>query len=332
LDELRSRFEANAQRNLFVTMELLRLLHLFELQGILAIPFKGPVLATTAYGNLSYREFSDLDIIVRKSEFLRARDLLLTQQYRLYHPLPSNEFGKYIERNYNYAFIYNQSSVMLEVHWRIVETRFIFPFDMEHLWQNSQTDSLMGRPVLGLSAEDLLLILCVHGSKHSWMNLSMIVDVAELLRSKDSINWQYVVEQANKLRNDRTLLLGLLLASQLLQAKVPQNLIQDAIADKAVRSRAKLVIEHLYSGEISVLGRFEDCAFQIQLRQRFWDKLVYLVLVQPTITPVESAPSHIAKPAPRLVWMYYLFLVMRLLRKYLRGITRTLKTHASRRN
>ena len=34
------------------------------LQGIAAIPYKGPVLAAAVYGNLALRTFSDLDILV----------------------------------------------------------------------------------------------------------------------------------------------------------------------------------------------------------------------------------------------------------------------------
>src|SRR5262249_9559360 len=61
LEQLRDHFYANAGRNLFLTKELLKLLHLFEANKIAAIPYKGPVLATSIYGNLALREFGDLD-------------------------------------------------------------------------------------------------------------------------------------------------------------------------------------------------------------------------------------------------------------------------------
>jgi hypothetical protein len=73
LAQLRNYFHANAQRNLFLTQELLKLLTLFKTNGISAIPYKGPVLAVAVYGNLALRQFGDLDILVHKRDVLRAK-------------------------------------------------------------------------------------------------------------------------------------------------------------------------------------------------------------------------------------------------------------------
>src|SRR5262245_49297473 len=53
--QLRARFFANVGHNLFLTQKLLMLLRLLEMEGISAIPYKGPVLATVVYGNLALR-------------------------------------------------------------------------------------------------------------------------------------------------------------------------------------------------------------------------------------------------------------------------------------
>jgi hypothetical protein len=66
LNKLKTRFHANLAHNLFLTAELLKLLSIFENDAILAVPFKGPILASSLYGNLSFREFSDLDILIHK--------------------------------------------------------------------------------------------------------------------------------------------------------------------------------------------------------------------------------------------------------------------------
>ena len=61
LDDLRDHFHANAQYNLLLTGALLKLLRLFEAHNIPAMPFKGPVLTAMAYGNITLRQFSDMD-------------------------------------------------------------------------------------------------------------------------------------------------------------------------------------------------------------------------------------------------------------------------------
>ena len=73
LEQLRDHFYANAGRNLFLTKELLKLLHLFEAHKIPAIPYKGPVLAASIYGNLALREFGDLDILVHERDYQHAQ-------------------------------------------------------------------------------------------------------------------------------------------------------------------------------------------------------------------------------------------------------------------
>jgi hypothetical protein len=83
LAQLRDYSHSNALHNLFLTKELLKLLNLFESHSIPAIPFKGPVLAVSAYGNLSLRQIGDLDILVRERDYHKAKELLLDQGHRM---------------------------------------------------------------------------------------------------------------------------------------------------------------------------------------------------------------------------------------------------------
>jgi hypothetical protein len=85
LAQLQNYFHTNAQRNLFLTNEQLKLLTLFESHSIPAISFKGPVLAVSAYGNLSLRRISDLDILVRERGYHKAKELLFDQGHRMLH-------------------------------------------------------------------------------------------------------------------------------------------------------------------------------------------------------------------------------------------------------
>lgn len=57
---------SSASRSFVMTEELLSLLELFKAEGILAIPYKGPVLAASLYKDLAIRPFNDLDILVKK--------------------------------------------------------------------------------------------------------------------------------------------------------------------------------------------------------------------------------------------------------------------------
>ena len=56
--ELTHFYSANSAKNRFLAGELLRILQLFEDENILAVPFKGPVLAAVLYDNLALREIA----------------------------------------------------------------------------------------------------------------------------------------------------------------------------------------------------------------------------------------------------------------------------------
>ena len=74
--------KANAQKNLRLTGELLRLLDLFQQNAIPIAAFKGPVLAHSVYGHISLREFSDLDVIVHEADLSKAEDILIARGYQ----------------------------------------------------------------------------------------------------------------------------------------------------------------------------------------------------------------------------------------------------------
>src|ERR1044072_2066662 len=66
LNQLKKHYLENVARNTILTAELCRLINHFADSGIEAIPYKGPVLALFAYGNVALRRFVDLDVIVKK--------------------------------------------------------------------------------------------------------------------------------------------------------------------------------------------------------------------------------------------------------------------------
>src|SRR5712692_696029 len=82
MEFLRILFESTGRRNLELTAQLLRVLEIFEANGILAVPYKGPTLAVLAYGNLALRNFTDLDLLVATREVAKAYELLVSEGYR----------------------------------------------------------------------------------------------------------------------------------------------------------------------------------------------------------------------------------------------------------
>src|SRR5438046_1996796 len=75
-------FQKNAARSVLLTWELVDILDLFATEGIEAMPYKGPAIAISIYGRLALRQFSDLDILVRKRDVWRCQQLLISRGYQ----------------------------------------------------------------------------------------------------------------------------------------------------------------------------------------------------------------------------------------------------------
>ena len=267
--ELHHHFHANAQRNLFLAGTLLQLLRLLEVHNICAIPYKGPVLAAAVYGNLTLRQFGDLDILVRKQDVPRVKALLLAQGYRWWDQRPFTCFPR-LRRVYE--FVSADGQVLVELHWAITSSTFYFPLDPACLWEHCDTVSMLGTPVRTMAPEHLLLILCVHGAKHHWERLAWICDVAALLRAYPEMDWGQILKQAERLGSMRMLLLGLLLAHTLLEAPLPKDTQQRLHIDPVLASLAAQVCTILFHDASRSLCAVDRPMFYLRLRERLPDR------------------------------------------------------------
>jgi hypothetical protein len=202
LIQLENHFYQNASRNLYMADQLVGLLKLFHDHGIQAVPYKGPVLASSVYGNLSLREFGDLDIFAAKGDLQRITDLLCSNGYRRLdlNPVP--------EEGYNCQFINEEARVFVEIHWAFTWKHMSFPMDYDRLLTRIQFTTLAERTVPTFAAEDLLLILSVHANKHRWTRVIWIADIAQIV-SRGGLDWSWMVAEARKMAILRILMIGL---------------------------------------------------------------------------------------------------------------------------
>ena len=311
VDRLRDHFHSNARSNLLLTEELLSLLDLLEARGIRAIPFKGPALAASVYGNIALRQFCDLDLFVHASEVSKTRDLLISAGYQPELNLTREREAAFLR--YQCELLFRRDRVVVEIQWRIAPRYFSFPLDYGRLWERVQPIALGEREVLTLSPEDSLLILCVHGAKHVWERLGWICDVAELVRVYNQMDWRRVIDQARELGSERMLFLGLFLASDLLGAALPVEVSQRVLANAPVKTLGARVRERLFAETDGVRGFIQSSLFQLRARERLRDKLHYCLRLA-TTTTIEDW-EFLPLPSS-LAFLYYPLRPLRLVRKY----------------
>lgn len=319
-DRLRISFHLNTINNLFLTEELLRLVELFAAHNIPAIPFKGPALAVYAYGDLGFRQCSDLDIVVHKQDIFKAKDLLMAQGYQNRYEMSSYQEAERLRQDHEYDLVHKNGKVAVDLHWGFTQIDIPFPLNPKYLWQRLQPISLAGTTIPNAAPEDLLLILCVNGSKECWQRLNRICDIAELIRNHPELNWEQALEQARGLGSQRMLIIALFLAKDLLGTVLPESVQTYMQFDLVAQNLAQQVQNRIFSDVTYPLENVERATFLINMRERFIDKASSMfnrINMSGWMTPTQRDKELIPFPA-QISGLYYLLRPIRVLKKYYR--------------
>ena len=216
------RFLQNARSNLVRLQEWLRIVRTLEAFGIRAISLKGPALALLAYGDVALREFADLDLLIQPEDVLRARDLLLRESYGLLSSLPSDS-DAVLRRSSNRQLdlVHHGQGTLLDLHWGALHAMFSFQLPSDELFASAQIQNHKGISFLTLSPEYMLLYLCAHGTKHCWVKLRWLCDVACHVQKAQGLDWDLCIRLAEAAGCDLVLKHSLLLAHHVLELELP---------------------------------------------------------------------------------------------------------------
>ncbi len=322
MNDLKEQYLTNVQRNLILTGELLKILDLFESNGIETISLKGPVFAESNYGSISLRQFVDLDILVRKKDVLKAQSLLLTNGFILFKKIAVDE-EVYLEERNDFEFLKEEGHIRVELHWDIVSRIYHFPLDQDKLWDNSRKIQFSGKTVQGFSPEDSLLIHCIHGTKHNWKRLKWICDISKLVEANPEVDWNYILKLAKSIGGERVFLLGLFLANDLLGTQLPEQIKSLLQSNRVVYSLAQKVYKWLFT--MSDYVTHKTPLFRIKTRERYRDKIVILARnTRWVLAPNEKDHYFLSLPS-FLSFLYYIVKPIRLISEYGVGFVFSLK-------
>jgi hypothetical protein len=294
LGALRSRYQENAHKALWFTGELLRILSCFESAGIKTLAYKGPVLAKALYGDVTERQYSDLDILVRPEDVPKAKAVALAVGYACYPQLRSQEEPAYIASGCGYVFHTAAGRNLLDLQWRIVPRFYSIDFEVAHFLDRADRIVVGGHSVRTLCAVDLLLVLCVHAAKHVWLQLSWLCDIAQLAKSPH-LDWTAVQTEARRLGIERIVNLNLLLAHKLLGTPPHVAIAERLVNDKSLNFFAD---EIRRISERSTQYPTESISYfrlMLRLRERWQDRARFLSRLALTPSVSEWNAVHLPK-------------------------------------
>ena len=314
MDTLRQHAHANVARNLHLAQTLIRLVERLRQSGIEAIPFKGPVLAELAYGNIGLREFVDLDVLVDVQAAPRASHILQDDGWT-----PSTELMDWmIPLVAGQQQEFRKNGIALDLHWSVMPKRSFFA---PSTFPERVSVLLVGQPIRTFRVEDHLLLLCLHGTKDAWDSLQIISGVGALLTRYPALDWNRLLQQAERYNVLKLLAFALFLAQETLGVPLPVP-VQTHIA--SLRDRVKMASKVIarWSNPVQNASQYhvDHFLFEWWTLATLRDRLRYLFAT--TIpTPMDMRLIHLPRA---LRGLYYLLRPFRLAWDYGAGCVRVL--------
>jgi Uncharacterised nucleotidyltransferase len=226
VEYLQRRFYEISARNYRLAQEAVDLASFLQERDIIALAFKGPVVALGAYGDLALRQYQDIDLVVRDQDLLKTVDLLRLRGFSIATGSCRPDNPKDVSRNHEVTLAAPDKTYFIDIHWRLASERTgIFVPDVEQMRDRVETIQLPAGSVSTFCREDLFVALCCHGAKHRWGRLKWLLDIAETLRSPLSLNWNRIkTVTAERPLARAAISLAIFLSRDLLNAPLPAAL------------------------------------------------------------------------------------------------------------
>ena len=302
---------AMVRKNMLMSSELIKIMRLFRENGIEALAFKGPVLALQLYGDITLRQYSDLDILIHCKERESAARLLEERGYEsLLFMGPKQERVWY--RNAKEMSLYHPGkNIHIDLQWQFFDRDYPLHFRLGKIWDTACETSLNGNSIQTFSSDSLLIYLCIHGSKHLWERIGWIKDIDLLVRSGD-LNWEQIDREMEGSGFERMFLLGLYMTNTYFRTPLPDSIKEQIREQGWLRKLEDFIVSDWNEKQ----NMFRNTTAMLYLFPTLESKFKYLTKV--IIKPAKNEYRYIDLPE-NFYWAYYLLRPYLLIRKYMRS-------------
>lgn len=268
-----------AKENILLTSELINIVNLLDKHDIKYIAFKGPSLSHMAYGDITLRQYCDLDILIDIENLDSFSNLLIKNKYTTDENIIflKNKFFISIANDFSF---FSKSNVHIELHWNLFRQVFHKESQKIDIWNNINKIKINKSMVNTINNELLFVYLCIHGSKHLWERIEWLVDLNKLIMN-NNLDWDIIKLLSKKLNVDNMLNLGLLLVSELFFTKLPLD-IEKRFKNKDLKLKRKILdlYKHsLFFKEGNINGILYKVLTISLLKNSNIDRIKYLISI-----------------------------------------------------
>ncbi len=324
MDQLHDIYYGNLARNIPLSYELDKILHVFEKKGIPIVVLRGLALAQTIYKNIALRVTADIDLLVQKKDLSRVAKTLLELEFTS----PQREL---ITKEYSAELCFTKQgasggkglgSAVIDVHQEItssIRLKKIIKTNTEEVIKRARPVRIKDVNMLVMTPEDLLLHLTL---RHCFQRLIRLCDIAEVIKAKkNQLNWQSLLQKAKENRLSIIMYYTLYYARQLLEAPVPEHVLKE-LTPHWYRKKIldSLLSRAVYPDDIRNLSRARKYFLQILMVDRLID--VFLVLWTVIFSSSEWLAYYYGQPRVKKLYLSHLINLSTILLAGMRDVLR----------
>ena len=203
-------------------------------ENIPVIALKNAGIARGIYPYIEECPMGDIDVLVKKSDFVRAHEIVMQQGFSLGFRAEATIEEEGVEAGLisggtEYRRDLTDDILWLELQWRPVAGRWIAP-EVEPVADDLFETSLAieGTDIRLLDPVSNLLQVCLHTAKHSYVRvpgLRLHTDVDRIVRAYPDLNWDQFLERVRAMRVKTSVYFSLLIPKTIFQTPVPDDVL-----------------------------------------------------------------------------------------------------------
>ena len=293
-----------------MSSEMFKIIELFERDGISSIPFKGAVLSVLCYGDISKRQYSDIDILICRKDRDRAIDILKSVGYTESLDIPPSQREYWYSQSKDISLRNKKLGVTIELHWRLFDRDFPISLSTDMIKRERVSIEISGRDVETFSPKLYFIYLSIHGAKHFWNRLGWIKDIDTLIR-RYNIDIKSLIDSCKDIDIQNMLLFSLYLTNKIYSTPIPIE-----IVSKFEYKRFQRFEEFIYINWDKEQSGLKKTLSMTLFLKRYTAKYRYIKYT--VFNPSLNEYRLIELPA-LLSWLYPVIRPIRLLKKYIIG-------------
>ena len=301
-----------------MTNELIRLTRLLKEQDIEVLSFKGPILAEQAYGNIAFRQYSDLDILCKQPDFKKIEKIFSKNNYKAQYSIDDLNDKTFFEFNNDCPFYNTENNIFLECHWDFFRKELKIPTEDFTPWKSSKLQNIQDKTLRTLSNENHLLFLAAHGCKHFFERIIWITDIDRMIRSDIDLDYDKLLIKAKKLGIKNILLYSLFLSYRYFKTPLPDDILILGKKDRRLKNKIQFFDDLLFKRiEDSPVGSFSRVVEFSMLRDNW---LIKLSTLTASVLRPNKTDRELIQFDQKFYFLYWPFRIYRLVNRQLKRI------------